>query len=274
MVNRKQPDSYFSAFGPENGNRWGPRHRYRVFANIGAAYLSERDFPQAAQFFIEAATFQPEDSQAAENEALAYFISMPGDKAFNAITRLREKFPHSPRINAYWISTGPPTDTRTQIEQRLSAADLSTPEVTTALGSRALAECEFAASEQLAARVIEQRPEWSFPQYLKARAFVLRVIQSDSLSPTAKINELRTVLGLLTKALDAAVKEHDLTTQTLCLLERFQMHLVLNEIHEAEADVLSAEMLSPDDISVRRAVAELSLKRNDRDRAISELRDH
>jgi hypothetical protein len=106
-------------------------------------------------FFLEAATFQPEDFQAAENEALAYFISVSGDKAFEAITRVRERFPHSPRINAYWITTTPPTDTRTQIEQRLTAADLSTPEVTTALASRALAESEFDVREQLPARVTD-----------------------------------------------------------------------------------------------------------------------
>lgn len=251
----------------------GPRHRYRVLANIGAAYLAERDSPLAAQFFLEAATLQPEESQAAENEALAYFISMPSDKAFEAITQVREKFPHASRINAYWITTAPPTDTRTQIEQRLTAADLATPEVTTALASRALAECEFDVSEELAARAIEQRPEWSFPQFLKARAFTLRVIESDSLSPSAKIKEFRAVLDPLTKAIDAAVKEHDFTTQTLCLLERFQMHLILNEMSEAETDVLSAKLVSPDDIAVKRAIAELSLKKNDPDRAISELRD-
>jgi tetratricopeptide (TPR) repeat protein len=250
----------------------GPRHRYRVLANIGAACLSERDLVQAAQFFLEAAAFQPEDSQAAENEALAYFISLPADKAFEAITRVREKFPHAPRVNAYWISTSPATDTREQIERRLDAADLSTPEVTTALASRAMAECDFSLSEQLAARAMEQRPDWSFPQFVKVRASVLRVIESDSLSPSMKMKEFRTALEPLHKTIDAAIKEHDLTTQTLCLLERFQMHLILNEIAEAEADVLRAEALSPGDVSVRRAVAELHLKKNDLGKAISDLR--
>jgi tetratricopeptide (TPR) repeat protein len=251
----------------------GPRHRYRVLANIGAAYLAERDFPQAAQLFLEAAALQPEDSQAAENEALAYFISKPTDKAFEAITQVRKRFPHAPRINAYWITTAPTTETRTQIEQRITAADLATPEVITALASRALAECEFGLSEELAGRAVEQRPEWSFPQFLKVRALTLRVIESDSLSPSAKIRELRAVLDPLTKAIEAAAKEHDPTTQTLCLLERFQMHLILNEMSEAETDVLSAKLLSPDDIAVKRAIAELSLRKNDPDRAISKLRD-
>jgi tetratricopeptide (TPR) repeat protein len=251
----------------------GPRHRYRVLANIGAAYLAERDFPQAAQLFLEAAAFQPEDSQAAENEALAYFISMPTEKAYEAITHVRERFPHAPRINAYWITTAPPADTRTQIEQRLTAADLATPEVITALASRALAECEFGVSEELAARAMELRPEWAFPQFLRARALTLRVIESDSLSPSAKIREFRAVLDPLTKAIEAAAKEHDLTTQTHCLLERFQMHMILNEMSEAETDVLSAKLVSPDDIGVRRAIAELSLRKNDPDRAILELRE-
>ena len=146
-------------------------------------------------------------------------------------------------------------------------------EVITALASRALAECEFDVSEELAARAMEQRPEWSFPQFLRARALTLRVIESDSLSPSAKIREFRAVLDPLTKAIDAAAKEHDPTTQTLCLLERFQMHLILNEMSEAETDVLSAKLLSPDDIAVKRAIAELSLRKNDPDKAISELRD-
>jgi tetratricopeptide (TPR) repeat protein len=250
-----------------------PRHRYRVLANIGAAYLGERDFPRAAQLFLEAAVLQPEDSQAAENEALAYFITMTADKAFEAITQVRVRFPHAPRINAYWITTAPSTETRIQIEQRLTAADLSTPEVITALASRALAECEFDVSEKLAAQAMEQRPEWSFPQFLKARASTLGVIESDVLSPSTKIKAFRAVLGPLKKAIEAAAKEHDFTTQTLCLLERFQMHSILNEMSEAETDVLSAKFLSPDNIDVKRAIAELNLKKNDPDRAISELRD-
>ena len=254
-------------------DRMEPRHRYRVLANIGAAYLAERDFLQAAQFFLEAVSFQPEDAQAAENEALAYFISKPTDEAFTAITRVRDKFPHAPRVNAYWITTAPATETRTEIEQKLEAADLSTPEVITALASRALAECEFEVAEQLAARAVEQRPEWSFPQFLKWRAFILRIMGSSlSLSPSALLKELRSVIQPLSEAIEAAIKEHDLTTQTLCLLERFQMHLALKEYSEAEADLISAKTVSPEDNSVKRASAELFLRKNDPDQSISELR--
>jgi tetratricopeptide (TPR) repeat protein/predicted nucleic acid-binding protein len=254
-------------------DRMEPRHRYRVLSNIGAAYLAERNFSQATQFFIDAVAFQPDDSQAAENEALAYYISKPPDEAFAAITRVREKFPHAPRVNAYWITVTPPAVTRIQIEQELNAADLSTPEVIAALASRALAECEFDVAEQLATRAVEERPEWSFPRYLKARAFVLRVMGSSrSLTLSAQLKQFRSVLQPLTTALEAAVKEHDLTMQTLCLLERFQMHLLLKGFSEAEADLLSAQRISPDDIAVKRAAAELSFRKNETDKAISELR--
>jgi tetratricopeptide (TPR) repeat protein len=250
-----------------------PRHRYRVLANIGAAYLGERDFLQAAQYFIEAAAFQPDDSQAGENEALAYYISKPSDEAFAAITQVREKFPHAPRVNAYWITVTPPAVTRIQIERELDAADLSAPEVIAALASRALAECEFDVAETLATRAVEERPEWSFPRFLKARAFVLRVMGSlRSLTLSAQLNEFRSVLQPLTTALDVAVKEHDLTMQTLILLERFQMHLLLKEFSEAEVDLRSAQRISLDDIAVKRATAELSFRRNETDKAISELR--
>jgi tetratricopeptide (TPR) repeat protein len=250
-----------------------PRHRYRVLANIGAAYLGERDFLQAAQYFIEAAAFQPEDSQAGENEALAYYISKPSDEAFAAITRVREKFPHAPRVNAYWITTTAEAIPRIQIEQKLSATDLNTPEVIAALASRALSECEFDVAEQLATRAVEERPEWSFPRFLKARAVILRIMGSRlALLSSALLNEFRSMLEPLNTALEVAVKEHDLTMQTLCLLELFQMHLLLKEFPEAEADLVRAEKLSPDDIAVKRAVAELSFRRNEIDRAISELR--
>jgi len=254
-------------------DRMEPRHRYRVLANIGAAYLAERNFSQAAQFFIDAVVFQPDDPQAAENEALAYYISKPPDEAFPEITRIRKKFPHAARVNAYWITVTPPATTRIQIQQELDAADLSTPEVIAALASRALAECEFDVAEQLATRAVEQRPEWSFPRFLKARAFVIRIMgASRSLTPSAQLNEFRSVLEPLTAALEMAVKEHDLTMQTLILLERFQMHLLLKELSEAEGDLLSAQRISPDDITVRRAAAELSFRKNETDKAISELR--
>lgn len=254
-------------------DRMEPRHRYRVLSNIGAAYLAERNFSQAAQCFIDASAFQPDDSQAAENKALAYYISTPQDEAFAAITRVREQFPHAPRVNAYWITVTPQAVTRTQIEQKLSAADLSTPEVIAALASRALADCEFDVAEKLATRAMEDRPEWSFPRFLKARAFVLRVMGSSrSLTQSAQLNEFRSVLQPLTTALDVAVNEHDLTMQTLILLERFQMHLLLKEFSEAEVDLRAAQRISPDDIAVKRAAAELSFRRNEIDKAISELR--
>lgn len=248
------------------------RQRYRVLANIGAAYLLERVFSQAAQCFIEAASFQPEDPQAAENEALAYYISLPTEQAFAAITRVRAKFQHASRVNAYWITAAPQTMTRSQIEEQLDVADLSTPEVIAALSGRALSEFDVEVSEQLATRATELRPEWSFPKFLKVRASAHRIMMSPSLPPSAQREAFRSLIRPLTQAIEAAAKEHDLTMQTLCLLEKFQTHLLLNELSEAEADLLSAKTISPNDVSVKRAIAEFCLKRNDPDDAVSHLR--
>jgi tetratricopeptide (TPR) repeat protein/predicted nucleic acid-binding protein len=254
-------------------DRLDARHRYRLLANIGATYLSERNFQQAAQNFIEASRFQPEDSQAAENEALAYYISMPAEEAHGAITKVRKKFPQSPRVNAYWIATNPPTETRSQIEKQLDAPLLLTPEVISSLSGRALSEFDFEASEQLAARAIELRPEWSFPRFLQVRALAHKIMLSRAITSAAKRDAFRSSLQPLAQAIDAAAKEHDLTVQTLCLLERFQTHLLLDELSEAESDLLSARELSPDDLAVKKAVAELSFRKNDHDKAVSQLRE-
>ena len=251
----------------------GNRHRFRLLSNVGAAYFRERDFGKAAQFFLEAASCQPNDVQAAENQGVAYHISLPREQAFKEITELQNKFPNSPRIVSLWITSAPETWSIQEIESRLSAAQKSTAEVMTALGMRAFRECKFELSEQFASRSIELLPGWSKPRSLKAHSFLMQIVQSqNTFAPAAETDRLRRAQLLFTEALDIAAKEHDPATQSECLLERSQVYLLLKEPAQADADVERAHTLMPDDQGVRSAWATMMLRRGQVDEAINELR--
>jgi len=257
-------------------NKWdqmGDRHRFRVLSNIAVACLHEQDFSRAAQLFLEAATFQPDDAQAGENQALAYHISLPTHQAFEEIGKLRETFPNSVPIMARWVMTAPSAWTLEEIEAHLPATQRGAPEVMTALAARALAECRFGVCEQLASRSIEQRPKSSLPRLLKARSFVLRILPLlSALAAAARAEQLRKAHQLFTEGFDAASGEHDITLQAECLVERSHIHLLLKESSEADDDVQRAFMLSPTDQVVRRALADVKLRHGQINEGITELR--
>ena len=130
-----------------------PRHRYRVLSNIGAAYLQEGETPKAAECFLEGAAFQPDDVQAAENEGLAYQLSLTPAEAFEHITRLRNRFSNSSRIAAQWATSAPPDWTAEQIKEKLPATRVGTSEVIAALAARSLSDSNFESAENLQSAV-------------------------------------------------------------------------------------------------------------------------
>jgi tetratricopeptide (TPR) repeat protein len=254
-------------------DRMGPRHKFRVLANIGAAFLHERELDKAAQFFTEAASFQPEDVQAQENQALAYLISLPTDQAFSQISLLQTKFPNSSRIASFWIATAPSSWTAQEIEAKLPVSQQSAPEPLAALAIRALSESQFSRCESLVSRSLQGRPDWSYPQLIKGRCLAFQFLDPSSDSSAHSRNEqMRTAENLITSALDAAIKEQDLAMQVDCLLERSYIRLLLGEREKADEDVRKASDLVPKDHAVRRSVADMKLRHGQADDAIRDLR--
>jgi hypothetical protein len=124
-------------------DKMNPRHRFRVLSNLGAAYMQERDFALASQFFIDAGRYQPDDVQAAENVALAHCLSLPREKAFEEVGRIKQKFPASAKITAFWISHAPIAWPKEQVEAGLDPTQVGSPEILTALAERSLIDCQF-----------------------------------------------------------------------------------------------------------------------------------
>jgi len=257
-------------------NKWDrmtDRHKFRVLSNLGAAYFRDREIGKAAQLFLEGAKFQPDDSQAAEIQAFAYQISLSSPHAFEEVTRLRERFPSSSRIAAIWTSSAPGSWTVEEVQTRLPAPLLSTPDVMTALAARSLRQGRFALCVQLAGQSIEQNSDWSAPRSLKAHAFLLQVLPSlPSSSTSTRTTHLREAERLFTEALTAAIKEYDTTAQAQCLLERAQIYLLLNEPVQADRSIEQAFSLLPDDPRVRGIVADMKMRHGRVDEAIVELR--
>lgn len=241
--------------------RWGTmedRHRFRILSNIAVAHFREQDFSRAGELFWESASF--EDSvQGAENKAFAHYISLPRDDAFGRIDELRKEFSDSIRITSLWIGLAPAGRTAADIRGLLSAVQLATPEVMTALAARALTECNFELCQQLASKSVELRPEWSAPQILKARSFVMQAVR-PSLEPLISTDQLHRAKEMFTKGLELAARENDRPAQVECLLERSHICLLLGDAAGADTDTQHAAALMPEEQAVLRAVAEMNLR--------------
>ena len=251
----------------------GPRHRYRVLSNMGAAYLQEGKASKAAKFFLEGAAFQPDDVHAAENEGLAYQLSLTPGEAFEQITRLRDRFPNSSRIAAEWTTTAPSEWTAEQIKDKLPAAQLGAAEVLAALAARFLSDSNFQSAEELAQRCIEQLPKWSFPRLIRARAYLLKTLPALShVSEAEKKKLLSTAEELFSNSINVAIAEHNSHAHAECLLGRAQTLMLLDDTSGAESDIRSAEKLFPDEENVKFASADLKLRTGRVNEAVAELR--
>ena len=137
------------------------RHRFRLLTNLAVVAMGEDDWKRAADSFIEARTYQPDDETAQVNEALALQILGEREKAFTVSDRLREKFPTSERLFGIWVRNAPDTMTFNDVESAIPTNVAVEGEAAVALAIRAMDGGDLITAEKYARAATKSHPTWS-----------------------------------------------------------------------------------------------------------------
>jgi hypothetical protein len=142
-------------------NRWGEltdRQKFRVVTNIAATFLSEGDRNRAAEGYLAAKKYQPDDQKAWENEALARELLDEKSQAVQLAREIRIRWPQSVRAVGIILAELPPTTTIEQLESEIPPALAEEPEICMIMSRRAAALRDFSTAEKFARKALDKLP--------------------------------------------------------------------------------------------------------------------
>jgi tetratricopeptide (TPR) repeat protein len=244
------------------GEKLSPRQRFRVLSNHGAAALGLGKPEAAAQFFLKAAQLQPEDEQGKINEVFAYFLVGDLSSCHVKAELLRKEYPGSSRLAALWLNSAPKNKSFNAAESEINSVLRSDPEVCIALARKALAEFAFDDAFKYATSASKSAPKWSQPQLVLAQISVGKALHVQLGFGAKSVSQEPTLLEAeeaCSTAVDLARKEKDEQTQTVALVVRVDIRLLLNKKDDAVSDAENAERLNSEDLGVMLAIAQVRL---------------
>ncbi len=254
------------------------RQRFRLLSNIGASHLGENQGQKAANLFLEAKQWQPDDERACANEALAYQLLSNTDRAFNLAKTYREQFPNSARIVTIWIQNAPSSISYQNLVKEIPTAVLSDAEVSVALAHRALRVKDYENGTRLTKQAIKSKPDWSYPSLMLAQ-IVLEKHISETFATHGQIfvipddGHLREAENTCSRAISLAEREGDKNLQAEALSTRGFLREILGDKDGGEPDTESAYKIAPLNRKVTRDYAVYLLQKGDRNEAIRLLRE-
>ncbi len=256
-----------------SGQELSARQQFRVLANHGAAALGIGKGDDAARFFLEAVSLQPDDEQGRINEVLAYLLIGDLAASHSKATLLRQQYPASARLAALWVTTSPETVTLAEIEATDINSVLRTdPEVSVALARKGLRSFDFDKASIYANSAVKALPQWAQTHLTVAEIAVGRALHLQS-GPIrdAQTSLLHDALNSCSKAVEVARAEKDVSSEVASLVARVNVLLLMNESSDAVRDAEEATALDPDDSRVLLALGQVRLARKQIDEGISLL---
>ncbi|OUL32366.1 tetratricopeptide repeat protein [Nostoc sp. 106C] len=253
--------------------------KYRLLANIGMAKLGLEQISEAADAFIEAKQYNPEDEKALAFAAMGYTLQKNYQQAEELIQVVLQKNPANSIAHSLRVEMAPATDSLEQVINRVPPAHQNNPDVMAALGQAALdrnlckeAENYFQAVvnhnkgnldniKVLLAITLMQSIAKDFPLIL--------VGQIDSI----KIEQLEKALTLFTEVLGGNNPNiSDLSTIKLAaLVNRSSALRLLKRYNEASRDIEIALELEPKNYEFIRQRALIAVEKGEIAQAISYL---
>ncbi len=249
--------------------------KFRVVSNLGATFFGEGQFEKAAQFYLEAKDFQPDNEQALANEALAYHLLGDSPKAFELACSLIERLPNSKRPYSIWLNAAPVSMSIEALEKKVPEQLKEDGEICLALAHRALVGKELQKAERFARKASQAIPEhplaWLLLAQIQVRREYIRIASSLNLFQEVDLTLCREAEGYLTKAIELAKAQRS-SVLVDALIERAELRHLMGDGPGREQDLGAALSLAPDRASVNRAYAGLLVSRRDFTGAIDLLR--
>jgi tetratricopeptide (TPR) repeat protein len=236
----------------KKGHQLSPAQRFRVISNRGFAVLGQGKPKQAANCFLEAQSWQPDDEKARTNEVLAYYLIGDFATAYSKADKIRSLYPASTRLAAYWVLSAPPEKSTGALERELSSILLTDIQVRTALASKALSRQELDAAEAHADVAVKSDPSRGHPQLVLAQVNMARLVNLET-GPGGSSSVPRAVLvergeQHARQAIRFAETEKDIQTQVEAHVLLVDILLLSNKKQEATDEANRAYQLSPDNI--------------------------
>jgi len=254
-----------------------PRQRFRILSVLGAVNLAEGHFTEAAQAFIEAKEFQPDDPVALGNEARAYRLLDHAEHAFELAARAKDRFPSSSLVLTVWLDVAPPSTPFEELAAAVPPHLGGDADVLTILARRALMLRENARAEALARSATLAKPQWSYPWAVLGETIFRSALPEASvdyarMSTVASEARLQEADEACSKAIELAKTEKQAEIQAGTLLVRAEVRRGLGDESAADEDVIAAFSLDRAEPTVIREYARLKLRRGEPEDSVRLLR--
>lgn len=249
--------------------------RFLLLTRLAVVRFAEGATEDAANLFLKAKPFQPDDEKALTNEALAFHLHGDSTRAHQLATALRKRFPHSAQLAGVWVNSAPGDTPVDNLIMQLDQHMLADGEVAVPLAIRLLQTGGTKRAESLLAAVKFGKAEWSTVYFLRARAIVATEMKlasrqgdRDHSERQAKLREAET---LFSRAAELGTEERQVLATAEALLDRAQVRRLLDDNPGAETDIERAFTIAPDEVTVIVQMADLLRRRGQADKAADML---
>ncbi|MDB5107245.1 MAG: Transcription elongation factor, GreA/GreB family [Candidatus Binatus sp.] len=226
--------------------------KFRVLSYLGVAWLKEGETRKAAMLLIAAKSLQPDDENAATNEALAHELLGERERAYVLADKLRMQFPSSGRAVALWLNNAPRTIDAKTLEETIAPELSSDPEVAVVMARRALVDAHFERAERYARLASAALPNNSIPWLVLGQAILLSELEAGgSGAPEAATEKdeirVREAETCFSQALTLAQNEGSASGEVQALIGRAQARIALRDAEGAGKDIEQAHGLERED---------------------------
>ncbi len=249
--------------------RWDtltPREKYRLAANTGHALERKGEFKKAAQHYMEAKQHQPQDEKARAYEAIAYFHLGDKAKAFELAGEILKNHPTCSVAIAVRIGSAPPDVTLNTLEEIVPAALGDELDILHALGWKAFASGDLAATKRIVGTALRLHPDSIEIKEMQAVVIVQEGTREEHASRVVNSSRLELAVENLSAGL---IKHRGHRDEARLRYNRAEAYDLLGKVEEAETDFRAACDIDRDEPDVVRRFV-LFLGRHDRTKAAIE----
>jgi tetratricopeptide (TPR) repeat protein len=236
----------------ERWNNADDHLRFRIVANLGHAHRLKGDLDVAAEFFIQAKEFAPDDENARCWAALGEYMKGNEQAAFVAASDVLSDNPNATLALEVWILSAPSTYCLNRIEQNVPKELINEVEVAFALAKRSLDLNEF--DKAIAYGRIALSGAQESPEAQSLLGHILLQKQFTNFRGASELEEIHVnkkqlaePIKLFTQAIEKYTQLGAKHEAASARLKRGLAHLLLGETSIAVRDYSVASELSPAD---------------------------
>ncbi|MBW8042172.1 MAG: hypothetical protein FVQ85_19530 [Planctomycetes bacterium] len=250
--------------------------KYRTRANIGHAYGQLDQRKKAAECFLEAKQFDPENEKARAREALAYLYLGSTKKAHKLAKALLKNFPEEKLGRSVLVASVPNDMAFDKVEQMVPEYQRKDPEIAMSLGETAMYRGHYEIAEKYMSHALKEEPDIPRIKEILGELMLHRArISEQAVNDRGPTKEETKCLGQAKDLLTEALEDYKKQKLTACMvrtcLNRATAYMGLNNNDEMENDILFAYQLDPSDFKVVFRYASMKVKEEDWNGAISLL---